>query len=598
MLCNVTLLKTNLSPSNTRLFNSKDEQNSFFDSLAQNSVTFTNVSYNGSRLFRLKGIAPLLNIDGYNYAIVYIPNLNVKYYSFIDNYLYINDNAYDLYLTLDYIQTYMFDIKLSNTIVKQRTLPRYYRQFIKDNGYIDKYLYYSNYYPYVGNKYSELLPLYTYNSNIGKYVKYLIATFKGIDGFENNGYQNSGYYPLIFPIIVNDDGSYTFSRIGFDNEDMITYQEYLRTRAGELINVSVVDYIPPNIITTSYNTQTGYYDSILRGGNYFTTIGNNEKSYIYLQCALKGTISKNVSTELLNRSPYVNLQIMRQGNNPQIIDILDFDISTKNSLNRITFDITISPIFPNDTIVKCNFIDNSIVFTIPAFTNTLAFSISSWQEYYSTHSASINDGLATKHAYDMEMLNNKTAGQIVNSTITGITGVGVGISTKKVGDIASSISGMATEFIGSAVSYENAKLGLEQEKALLELQWNDIKSSPNIAYNSNINDNAKIGIVKQSTYIAIKEPLQIKQIQYYHSRFGYEINIPIEDNSNIDGYLSVLDNTDKLSQGNKFDYVEYKGCVIFNGKIPQQACRRIEQILEQGIYFWYTNNIGDYEGNY
>ena len=606
MRCKVTLLKTNLSPANTRLFNSKSLQKAYFDKLAINGVTFDNCSFNGSRKIKLQGKSPLLNINGYNYAIVYIPTENVTYYSFIDNFNYINDNTYEMELTLDYIQTYMFDIRLSNTIVKQRTLPRFYRQFIKDNGYIDKYLYYSNYYPYVGNNYNEFLPLYTYNNSIGKYVKYLIATFKGIDGMENDGYQKTGYFPIIFPIIINDDGSYTFSSVGFENEEQFTYQEYLKSRASELINVSVVDYIPSDIITTAYNSQSGSYESILRAGNYFTTIEyvteTVTKSYVYLQCALKETITKSISTELLNRSPYVNLQIMRQGDTPQVIDLLDFEISTKGITNTITFDITISPIFPNDTIVKCNLIDKSILFTIPALSTTLAFSISEWQQYYGSHTASVNDGLATKHSYDMEILTNKTAGQVVSSIVSagGQIGAGAmaGAITGNYGGVVTGVTGLVSDFIGSAVAYKNTKLGLEQEKALLELQWNDIKSSPNLAYNSNVNDNAKLGILKESTYIAIKSPLQMEQIKYYHSRFGYEINIPISDNSNIDGYLSILDNGVLLSRGNKFDYVEYKGCVMFNGSIPQQACRRIEQILEQGIYFWYTDDIGNYENNY
>lgn len=116
----------------TPVFSNIDMQNNYFSNtcVATISSGFYPPFYRNKITLNISD-APLLG--EYNYlSLVYEENeLSKTFYYFIDRYEYVNEGVIDLYITMDVIQTYMFDIEFVNSLVTRRSIKRWEGTTIK-----------------------------------------------------------------------------------------------------------------------------------------------------------------------------------------------------------------------------------------------------------------------------------------------------------------------------------------------------------------------------------------------------------------------------------------------------------------------------------
>lgn len=118
MLATLKLYNKNISPKNLPIFESEEDRETFFSDYDK---IYQNISYNGTRNIRLKLNSIESNLEYYNYAVIEwtINGKQVKYYCFIDGTAFVNDNVAEIYLTLDYVTTFYFYIKLNEFNIRQ-----------------------------------------------------------------------------------------------------------------------------------------------------------------------------------------------------------------------------------------------------------------------------------------------------------------------------------------------------------------------------------------------------------------------------------------------------------------------------------------------
>ena len=124
MRVNLYLFKKDISPKNLPIFTSAEDRETYFSESNADKV-YKNISYNGTRNIRINENAFEANLDYYNYARINWTDkedVGHNYYCFIDIVKYVNDNVSELQLTLDYVTTYYFDIKLKEFNIEQCTM--------------------------------------------------------------------------------------------------------------------------------------------------------------------------------------------------------------------------------------------------------------------------------------------------------------------------------------------------------------------------------------------------------------------------------------------------------------------------------------------
>lgn len=132
MLKNCVLQKSDNDETDTLLFSSVSEQNTYFATAGNFSarVVYSNNTYQnvGKGVLRLG--ATMKEALGYNY--MYFTNNGVDanndvvfegktYYCFVDDIRYINNNCVEISYSLDYLQTFMFDYSEKTCLVERMT---------------------------------------------------------------------------------------------------------------------------------------------------------------------------------------------------------------------------------------------------------------------------------------------------------------------------------------------------------------------------------------------------------------------------------------------------------------------------------------------
>lgn len=195
-----------ISRLDTWKFNSKEQQYDYFDGLPgekiddyfppyySNSIrlSFNDVDYTSSK---------------YNYLLLYFNN---KYYCyFIDGIKYINEDVYTLEITMDDIQTRMFDIQFLNSTVDRRSIKRwtkdddgYYinRNYNRENLSKEDFINYS-YENYTFNKTLYLLIKASEVRMTNPSDFYLLTSVRS----KYNNVLSNGFYYCILPLPKNVD---------------------------------------------------------------------------------------------------------------------------------------------------------------------------------------------------------------------------------------------------------------------------------------------------------------------------------------------------------------------------------------------------------
>ena len=619
MYVNVTLYKTKLSPTDTMVFSSKEEQTTFFNGLTK--LDLGKCSFNGKRTIRINGNYFMLNIGGYNYIKIYYTDGNGNertYYAFIDLFRYVNDNCCEVDVTTDYIQTYMFDIQFAQLFIEQRNYSINTLNFPQSKPFKNKY------------------PTANYNEI---YSKKLNSGYIAVIVLINNT-TDTALYPVNFPLTHSapDDANFTTQRavscaywiykVDYKYDRAIpSLTPVLGTKPAQIKFEDFIKRYQANIIDILFTDTIGCGKD-LDGEPYifgyqtkYNPVGDQLNAY-----TLTTYNGDSVPDEFLfdnnNRSilcsPYYNMYIYRPGRNKNLINIANI-LLQENPVNNIKIRYFMYfSVFPNySTNIKLvDNLDKSEIFSIDSYAENVVFNVSAWEQYKLTNSATVGDALSTKHAYDLEIAERnygnakdiaaikfgasgaQTAGSLMGSIAGGLLSVDpLKGASQIIGGIASAIGNTvgggltyAQELENADVAYKNTLTTIEQESALLQIGYNDIKNSPDQVKNLTGNGYTDVAVGREAA-IAIYEATNINEIIKYHKRFGFETALQTEITD-----LAGLHDTNAQD----FDYIRTLNCVVISENIPRTSADMIQKIFNSGIYLWrnYEKLGEDYLSNY
>lgn len=589
-------------------FDSVDEQKSFF--ARQPHQTYTDVSFNGQRDFRLKANYLNLTFSGYNYC-EFVFN-GITQYFFIDNFVYVNDNVTALLTTLDTMQTFMFDIfnNVKDSVVNQLTL--------KTNDF-KKYIPYTNKVSVEHYVTNELLDLSYSGINQRYRYGFIVVNFaKDNDTTLTARYIDNGimqpFRTFLFPIGYDSDTS-SFFNVSMhertDNTIRVGTQDYfsLLEKSGSYILNSAVGIIFSEVGGITLTNDTSIRDLIIdigvdKNGDKIGAIKNVSdiidgylyEAYTSIAFYKECFISKSKFS--LNRQPYYSVVI---GNSTNQIELntLSFlnttDIDTSNDLT-LSMHCYTSLVFPFSTAFKFKLngreIQDKLFLAIVEQGIIPPIRVTAWQDYVSRNTATINDGLATKHKYDNAIAeNNRVTGwtanslSVLGSDIEALGKVGAG---DIFGGIAKGITSkldFASRGVAIENTYTNAKLRMQQEKALQQIQWNDVKNSPSVQSNFNASLTTKNFIINQGIKVYEYTASNFNDIEKYHNMVGYGIHrvekMPLKN----------------LKRHINYDYISFDN-LNFSIELPQVYITDIESLLLDGVRFWYNyDNFLNFENN-
>ena len=148
--------------------------------------------------------------------------------------------------------------------------------------------------------------------------------------------------------------------------------------------------------------------------------------------------------------------------------------------------------------------------------------------------------------------------------------------------INSTIGGVET-LINAGVSWANGELERSKQRALLDISWNDIKSSPSDFSNMNSSITSRYNSGSQCIEVDIYIANNIDDIKQYHKQYGYKVN-----------RMEAI-TWSNIQQHTVFDYISFN-TITLKSTLPQFYTAMIEQQYEQGVRFWYDyDNFMNYQ---
>ena len=632
MLGTIELYKLAFTPNDTMYFDSAESQNAWFES--QPKLKIDNISFNGARAFQI-GNNYLDVIFDYNYVRY---KLNNRYiYAFIENVDYANDNCATLQISIDLNQTFLREIQ---TAIATSNVGNF---TIKESKFEEKFIPYSNKVtiPYYKAEEVNNLLAPVFIDNVVYYLGYIMINIDSnafidlpIADRPSRLQENGLTLPcccIALPIFYNPTTKQLKTNINCMCPNFSGGTNYDICNANDLpeLLTKYASYITSSCIAITFNhlciLSNDYTNSIpaMRPVDW----DNDNQKLIFKLPTNSGTleysehvclsvpsiskrlliITKNVKVfhktfnlssiisqipEPLRREPYLYIRI---GNDTEYITLNLAEFITPQGYTRDTnlfiqyFNSCAYPYTTNFRFSYGNgiYVDRNYFFNLTTST-PIPYSISAWQSYFSQHSASVNDGLATQQKYDREIskqnrdMSMAQGGlNMATSIAQGVANVGIGLATLNPSQVIhggiSGISGAgqgAMQIANANVQYNNSELERKKQKALLQISWNDIKSSPSEYSNimSNVTTFYANGIqgIEIDLYIAIN----IDDIIKYHKQYGYKIN-----------RMETLTWAD-IQQHTVFDYISFN-TITLKSTLPQFYTAMIEQQYEQGVRFWY-----------
>lgn len=651
MLLDVTLCKTPINTTDTLYFANANNQKAYFNGITEKTV-YESASFNGARSFRIN--VNYLEAINTKYNYMYYEYDNRTWYCFIDTYEYINDNITAVNVTLDFIQTFMFDITWKSSRVASLTW--------KDSHFENGYIPYSNKFPSADKVFTALQKLtskaklrtadnswdlmwlhVTVDANVNFKAGYSIEAALAVNATEEiiasqertivdewKTVRNNitlPFYTFIFPLLANtgEPLDIDFNRPEFTRTWKESYgfiSKFIADHSVNIIDVSLVagnygDYIIEFQSATNLNR---IFESDTVNQGRYSTDGLTKAVISYLKgnsdaareqacyvafltktsdatSPIGGVLNKQYSLELsdiaINREPYKSIVIGSSLSNEEI-ELNDVIIEKrddgKHYLNYCVEYEIIPPFLTTVTIGKANTVNDKIE-SVETYDKTLRFTldlsrpvpyeVTAWAEYYSTNSASVNDGLKTKHGYEKEIAKR----ELTNSSVQGGLGVGIGLASSLIGVLGKKpspqlvlggggqmISGVS-QIIDGRIQYDNAMTNMQKEKALLELSWNDIKSAPSEANNALISTISILAFDNVYATVYLCEAINIDDIKKYHKMYGYQTEEVVS--------------ADELQQYHTvFDYIRFEDA-NFITNLPHNTHQIIKDIFESGVRFWY-----------
>ena len=626
MIGNIRLYKSlGLKQDNTMYFASLQDQQTFFN--APPNVQFTdyeNVSYNGARAFKININFVSFMFLEYDYLRFEFPNgdgTTRTIYAFIDDITYVNDNCCAIQSTIDLMQTFMFEIFNSYQygVVKNYTL--------KQNAF-NTYIPYVNKYPVSDYKIEEGIELTPKKEdgliNCGWVLITVDPAFNIGENTAKYCYDNGMRIPFIklaIPIVLSHyiDDEYSFETLNNGaSTSLVKYSSFVTSALYKQIAPYILDislcttqiadeYFSSssvvNVINLSFTDVSEKYFEILTisglNGSILQVLSNTSNEYLY---EIPESIRNNFN---LARLPYSYIKI---GNAFSSVDInlLDFvgDMPLINFDNYLHIELLTSLTFPTQASLTLNlyngndFIPINTPLIIGASENVI-YSTSAWSTYVSQNRQYANMGLATqqnyeKQAFDRQISSEKA--QLGINTYMGVAGeiagifTGVGNFTKAgkltarrgqsaVGKAATGIFETAGDLANGliAINTKQDVFAIEQAKdrAMQRIQFNDIKTSPSAYDNLTSPVTSRFNAVYYPLCVYLYTARNMNDVKKYHELYGYEINKTLDSFS-----FSSIRNHEN------FDYISFVSLFI-KANIPRDMEETIEQILTNGVRFWY-----------
>lgn len=660
MRVNLYLFKKDISPKNLPIFTSAEDRETYF-SASNADKAYTNISYNGTRNIRLNVNAFEANLDYYNYArINWIDKEDVEhnYYCFIDIVKYVNDNVSELQLTLDYVTTYYFDIKLNEFTLKQCTMQDSMdnrRGIEADENYR---VYFENKIPCV-YKPSKAIPLChdVELPDASCKLKWLIVNIAPSSSDTFEVYRNNGteVISIITPAVYDSTttgfrGTRAFVRDSDNTDKNCDITSILREYDGRILNISMIDN--PFVDTEISVLDTDQELPAILGNNriYVKKALDLENGFIYdvyipknlslpitkFSCLIQNKGENNAFLYMLSHLSYAVFfrtnsvawlndvsydykyaSIIKNGNEEVLqFSPQDFEMTENEQYGSVAINLNIDPIYPNNIMIKFSRdgveplnkkLKNVI---IPPPISGIQFDQTKWGEYYVQNSASVNDGLATKHKYDLENADKQRASSHIQSALnfaaggasamTGLLGAGIlendaGLF-KGAGQAISSVFNYASNITATEYAYQIAENNIQKEKDLLQLSWNDIKASPNSMYNYGAGNNI-ISMIDYGYVLYIMEPVDMNNVDMkkYHMIYGYKINrkFAAQNEANFKGINDIMlayENKNDTITDIKYKFIRLESDFVIDN-LPLTVRKMLKEIFADGVKFYNKDNM-------
>lgn len=614
MIGNIRLYKSlGLKQDNTMYFASLQDQQTFFN--APPNVQFTdydNVSYNGARAFKININFVSFMFLEYDYLRFEFPNgdgTTRTIYAFIDDIEYVNDNCCAIQSTIDLMQTFMFEIFNSYQygVVKNYTL--------KQNAF-NTYIPYVNKYPvsdYKIEKGIELTPKKEDGLiNCGWVLVTVDPAFDNTNIFKHYCYDNGMRIPFIklaIPIVLSYliDDSYTFQipdGAGGQTK-IIQYSRFVNTAFYKQIAPYILDI---SICTTQIADE--YFSSSTLENRISLTFTDTSEKHFELK-GIKGDtelveylipqVISNMSNEYkyeipasirnnfnLARLPYSYIKI---GNAFSSVDVnlLDFvgDTPLTDFDNYLHITVLTSLTFPTQASLSLNlyngndFIPINTPLIIGASENVI-YSTSAWSTYVSQNRQYANMGLATQQSFEKQAFDREIKGEkqkyVVDAFVgsaKAIAGAVLGSPEMLISSTSNVVGGGAKTLIGIETKQDVFAIEQAKDRAMQQIQFNDIKTSPSAYDNLTSPVTARFNAVYYPLCVYLYSARNINDVKKYHEIYGYEINKTLDNFS----FASIRNHEN-------FDYISFVSLFI-KANIPRDMEETIEQILTNGVRFWY-----------
>lgn len=623
MKLNITLCKTPINTTDTLYFANVEAQKAYFNSITD-KIEYTNASFNGARNFRIQENYLAAINSKYNY--MYYEYDGRVWYTFIDKYKYVNDNVTELEVTLDFLQTFMFDITLKTSRVASYTWKEaHFEQDYK--------VPYSNKFPAANFKWEVLKDLAYYNAP-NRLINLCITVNR--DLFNDEGYKNvtkihignidykidhsfkALNYPadlpfitLIFPLTVTHPSGGAFpSGMVYCNVEDDSYSNSIEKISNliEMINPYILDI---SIVTNKlYDVKTFNGVTVTTNNVYAKTaiVTGEIDAYYYLLNFDKidrpffgnewayGIYSETFEIDMseykdsLVNSAYMSLMISN-GVDESFIELDDYlyesDVGGINK-GKIMLRYNASQVYPYTytiTIYAYSHFNNKTFKISRSDAISMPYAVDKWMEYVASNSASVNDGLRTKHGYEREIAKANLANKTAQGSVQTLAGIGTiaGAATSAIFNPAQAVNmGMnglnqaiqgAGSIADAVVQYENTLTNQEKERALLKISWQDIKNTPAdvMSFGAVHGLQGVNEFISSVIYIGIAS--NIEAIKKYHKMYGYETH-------------EVISPADLKRAHNIFDYIRFEDA-NFITNLAHNTHNIIKSILESGVRFWY-----------
>jgi hypothetical protein len=566
----------------TRWFNSLSEQQNWWNS---KTPVYTYSDFNIQRVDHTTFIR--LNVDindlfGVNYVTFYNEFHGRQFYAFITKLEYVQKGRTNVFIELDVLQTWMFDMIWQPSFVVREhcklwnsdgspvinTVP-------EDLNYGTEYdtVYASNIQPNNGYKWLVIVAKATMHNGANGTV---------IAPIDNGVPSPLSVYFIPFQVgksapnvHINNPGSFGVGDAQMSTpKDVLNAMYKMSNAVNNIVSIYITDHIGINVTVTDGN---GTPDMITfpdgsQAGAVTVTDGTNS-----FYCMYANELQTYSATDIYAGGKYDNYKTVKESK------LLMYPYTQ----------LILDDFKGNRTTYKNEYINSSdITLTIKGSlgtSNKSSYGIQMYNSVSSSYRLNLSDEFAVinNEANDVPVVNDNLAAflqgnrnSIANQKNSILWNGSMGAIN---GAISTAMSGMMMGPIGVAQGLGNTIQGAGNtalQLQAIQAKQNDISNIPPSISKMGSNSAYTFGNGFSGVFL-IKKQIKdeyIDRLQDYFNMFGYKVNRVKFPNMNTRQY---------------WNYVETKSCII-QGNFNNEDLEEIKQIFDSGITLWHTDNIGNY----